>query len=76
MLTQVSPTAPLTITVQTRTETDALDSIQAPANKYWDAQTQRFLSIFQINQPAFGIMKGAAATVNMTFGVEALVTIA
>ncbi len=49
------------------------------SDKYWGAQTQRSLGNFKINQPqdrmpppivrAFGILKGAAATVNMKFGL-------
>ncbi|KAI1392070.1 fumarate hydratase [Hypoxylon trugodes] len=63
----------------TRTESDAFGEIQVPADKYWGAQTERSLSNFRINQPqdrmpppivrAFGILKGAAATVNMRFGL-------
>ncbi|KAL9070333.1 MAG: hypothetical protein Q9157_005843 [Trypethelium eluteriae] len=64
----------------TRTESDAFGEIQVPANKYWGAQTERSLENFKINQPqdrmpppivrAFGILKGAAATVNMKFGLD------
>lgn len=63
----------------TRTESDAFGEIQVPADKYWGAQTERSLENFKINQPqdrmpppivkAFGILKGAAATVNMKFGL-------
>ena len=63
----------------TRTESDAFGEIQVPADKYWGAQTERSLENFRINQPqdrmpppivrAFGILKGAAATVNMKFGL-------
>ena len=63
----------------TRTESDAFGEIQVPADKYWGAQTERSLENFRINQPqdrmppaivkAFGILKGAAATVNMQFGL-------
>lgn len=65
-----------------RTETDAFGEIQVPADKYWGAQTERSLENFRINQPqdrmpppiikAFGILKGAAATVNMKFGLGTL----
>jgi fumarate hydratase class II len=65
---------------QTRTESDAFGEIQVPANKYWGAQTERSLENFKINQPydrmpppvirAFGILKGAAATVNMRYGLD------
>lgn len=50
-----------------------------PADKYWGAQTERSLENFKINQPhdrmpppiirAFGIVKGAAAKVNTTYGL-------
>jgi fumarate hydratase class II len=63
-----------------RTETDAFGPVDVPADKYWGAQTQRSLGNFDINQPqdrmpppivrAFGILKGAAATVNMNYGLE------
>lgn len=63
----------------TRTESDAFGEIQVPSDKYWGAQTERSLENFKINQPqdrmpppivrAFGILKGAAATVNMNFGL-------
>ncbi|PMD54730.1 mitochondrial putative fumarate hydratase [Hyaloscypha bicolor E] len=65
---------------ETRAETDAFGEVQVPADKYWGAQTERSLENFKINQPqdrmpppivkAFGILKGAAATVNMTFGLD------
>ncbi|KAF2462972.1 fumarate hydratase [Lindgomyces ingoldianus] len=64
----------------TRTESDAFGEIQVPSDKYWGAQTERSLENFKINQPqdrmpppivrAFGILKGAAATVNMKFGLD------
>jgi fumarate hydratase class II len=64
---------------ETRAETDAFGEVQVPADKYWGAQTERSLENFKINQPqdrmpppivkAFGILKGAAATVNMQFGL-------
>ena len=63
----------------TRTENDAFGDVQVPSDKYWGAQTQRSLENFKINQPqdrmpppiirAFGILKGAAARVNRTFGL-------
>jgi fumarate hydratase class II len=63
----------------TRTETDAFGPLEVPSDKYWGAQTQRSLGNFKINQPqdrmpegvvrAFGILKGAAATVNMRYGL-------
>ncbi|PFH57996.1 hypothetical protein XA68_14307 [Ophiocordyceps unilateralis] len=64
----------------TRTESDAFGDIEVPADRYWGAQTERSLENFRINQPqdrmpppvirAFGILKGAAATVNMRFGLN------
>lgn len=64
---------------QQRTESDAFGPIDVPGDKYWGAQTQRSLGNFKINQPhdrmpppvirAFGILKGAAATVNLRFGL-------
>lgn len=67
------------INMATRAETDAFGEVQVPADKYWGAQTERSLENFKINQPqdrmpppivkAFGILKGAAATVNMQFGL-------
>lgn len=63
-----------------RTESDAFGEIEVPGDKYWGAQTERSLGNFDINQPqdrmappiirAFGILKGAAATVNMKFGLD------
>jgi fumarate hydratase class II len=63
-----------------RTETDAFGEIQVPADKYWGAQTERSLENFRINQPqdrmappvvrAFGILKGAAAVVNVKYGLD------
>jgi fumarate hydratase class II len=65
-----------------RKESDAFGEIEVPDDKYWGAQTQRSLGNFKINQPqdrmpppivrAFGILKGAAATVNMKFGLGML----
>lgn len=62
-----------------RVESDAFGEIEVPGDKYWGAQTERSLENFKINQPqdrmpppiikAFGILKGAAATVNMEFGL-------
>jgi fumarate hydratase class II len=63
----------------TRTESDAFGELQVASDRYWGAQTERSLENFKINQPqdrmpppivrAFGILKGAAATVNMKFGL-------
>ncbi|EUC28353.1 hypothetical protein COCCADRAFT_9267 [Bipolaris zeicola 26-R-13] len=73
-------TATTAAMANTRTESDAFGEIQVPADKYWGAQTERSLENFRINQPqdrmpppivrAFGILKGAAATVNMKFGLD------
>ena len=62
-----------------RTETDAFGPLEVEDSRYWGAQTQRSLGNFKINQPqdrmpegvvrAFGILKGAAAKVNMKFGL-------
>ncbi|OQD75689.1 hypothetical protein PENDEC_c006G03653 [Penicillium decumbens] len=70
----------VTMSSGTRTESDAFGEIQVPGDKYWGAQTQRSLGNFDINQPqdrmpapvvkAFGILKGAAATVNMKYGLD------
>jgi len=63
----------------TRTETDAFGPVEVDKTRYWGAQTQRSLGNFKINQPqdrmpegvvrAFGILKGAAAKVNMKYGL-------
>lgn len=68
------------MSAESRTESDAFGEIQVPGDKYWGAQTQRSLGNFDINQPqdrmppavvkAFGILKGAAATVNMNYGLD------
>ncbi|KAL8934519.1 MAG: hypothetical protein Q9211_005187 [Gyalolechia sp. 1 TL-2023] len=73
------PLTSLTAVQATRTESDAFGEVQVPSDKYWGAQTERSLENFKINQPfdrmpppivrAFGILKGAAATVNMEFGL-------
>jgi fumarate hydratase class II len=60
----------------TRTETDSFGPIEVPADRYWGAQTQRSLENFRIGwekQPlpivrALGIVKRAAAEVNMALG--------
>ena len=67
------------MSANTRTESDAFGELQVDASKYWGCQTERSLGNFKINQPqdrmppaivkAFGILKGAAATVNMKFGL-------
>jgi fumarate hydratase class II len=60
----------------TRSETDTFGPIEVPADRYWAAQTQRSLQNFKIGwekQPlpvvrALGIVKRAAAEVNMALG--------
>jgi fumarate hydratase, class II len=71
--------------VSTRTETDAFGPVKVDSDKYWGAQTQRSLGNFNINLPnermpegvvkAFGVLKGAAATVNMRYGLGMSLTI-
>ncbi|MFH5774668.1 class II fumarate hydratase [Paracoccus sp. NGMCC 1.201697] len=59
-----------------RTETDSFGPLQVPSDKYWGAQTQRSIQNFPIGwekQPvpiirALGIIKQAAAQVNMATG--------
>ena len=59
-----------------RIEKDSFGEIKVPADKYWGAQTQRSLKNFSIGwekQPtniikAFGIIKKAAALVNIENG--------
>ncbi|MBM3462943.1 MAG: class II fumarate hydratase [Armatimonadetes bacterium] len=66
-----------THTATTRTETDSMGPIQVPSDKYWGAQTQRSLKYFAIGKDtmppavirAFGVLKKAAAEVNLDLGV-------
>ncbi|RUS34910.1 LOW QUALITY PROTEIN: fumarate hydratase [Jimgerdemannia flammicorona] len=63
-----------------RVERDTLGELNVPADRYWGAQTQRSLQNFDIGgerermpEPlvkAFGVLKKAAATVNMTYGLD------
>jgi len=61
---------------ETRTETDSFGPIAVPADRYWGAQSERSLENFPIGwekQPApivraLGIIKQAAAEVNMDLG--------
>jgi len=61
----------------TRIESDSMGKIEVPADRYWGAQTQRALLHFKIgNEPmplevirAMGVLKKAAATVNMELGL-------
>jgi fumarate hydratase class II len=60
----------------TRTETDTFGPIEVPADRYWGAQAQRSMENFPIGwerQPApiiraLGLIKRAAAEVNMNLG--------
>jgi fumarate hydratase class II len=69
--------SPKKIKTATRVETDSFGGIEVPSDKYWGAQTARSLENFKIGgetmpKPlvhAFGILKRAAATVNMQSGV-------
>ncbi|KAI8966924.1 fumarate hydratase [Mycotypha africana] len=66
-----------------RAERDTFGDLQVPADRYWGAQTQRSLQNFDIGganermpEPlirAFGVLKKAAATVNMTYGLDSRV---
>ncbi len=59
-----------------RTEKDTFGAIEVPADRYWGAQTQRSIQNFPIGDEripkpvirALGIVKKAAATVNMAQG--------
>ncbi len=59
-----------------RVESDSMGSIEVPADRYWGAQTQRSLHHFSIGDDrmptevvrAFGVLKKAAALVNMEMG--------
>ncbi|KAF9188814.1 fumarase fum1 [Haplosporangium sp. Z 11] len=63
-----------------RQEADTFGNLQVPADRYWGAQTQRSLQNFDIGgttermpEPlikAFGVLKRAAASVNMTYGLD------
>src|SRR6266536_1702590 len=59
-----------------RTESDSMGKIDVPADRYWGAQTQRSLEHFSIGTDrmpleivrAFGVLKKAAALVNLSLG--------
>ena len=61
----------------TRIEADSMGKIEVPADRYWGAQTQRALIHFKIGKEqmplevirAMGILKKAAALVNMELGL-------
>ncbi|KAF7311018.1 Fumarate hydratase [Mycena chlorophos] len=65
---------------QFRVERDTFGELQVPADRYWGAQTQRSLQNFDIGGPterlppplikAFGVLKKAAATVNVGYGLD------
>ncbi|KAF7307025.1 Fumarate hydratase [Mycena indigotica] len=65
---------------QFRVERDTFGELQVPADRYWGAQTQRSLQNFDIGGPterlppplikAFGVLKKAAATVNIGYGLD------
>src|SRR5438876_10741483 len=60
----------------TRTETDSMGAVEVRADRYWGAQTERSLHHFAIGDDrmpvevvrAFGILKKAAAMVNLDLG--------
>jgi len=64
---------------QTRTEPDAFGPIEIPADRFWGAQTQRALGVFDVGEErfpvgvirAFGLQKIAAARANRRLGVLA-----
>jgi len=63
--------------MKTRTETDTMGPIEAPADRYWGAQTQRSLQHFKIGGERFprefiralGLVKKACAMVNRELGL-------
>eukprot|EP00897_Mesotaenium_endlicherianum_P005724 jgi/Mesen1/517/ME000104S10612 len=67
-------------TLSYREEKDTFGPIKVPADRYWGAQTQRSLQNFDIGGPrermpepiiqAFGILKKAAAKVNVEYGLD------
>ncbi len=66
----------MTSTHSTRIESDSMGEIEVPSDRYWGAQTQRSLHHFDISTEtmpkplvrAFGILKGASASVNRDLG--------
>jgi fumarate hydratase, class II len=60
-----------------RTELDAFGPVEIAADRYWGAQTQRALAIFDVGEErfpaclihAFGLQKIAAARANRRLGV-------
>jgi len=63
-----------------RTEADTFGPLEVPSDRYWGAQTQRSLMNFKIGGErdrmpipvvrAFGILKKAAATANLNYGLD------
>ena len=72
-----TPTAPVHSPITSRIETDTMGSLQVPANCYYGAQTARSLHFFRIGGERFpreliralGIVKKAAALVNVSLGI-------
>lgn len=64
---------------ETRVEHDAFGPVEIPADRYWGAQTQRALAVFDVGDEhfpdalihAFGLHKMAAAQANLRCGVLA-----
>src|SRR5260370_33700218 len=69
----MSEATPSALTMPTRTESDSMGKIEVPADRYYGAQTARSLIHFAIGKDtmppelirAFGILKKAAALVNL-----------
>ena len=67
------------MTAATRIEQDAFGPVEIPSDRYWGAQTQRALGVFDIGEerfPAvlvrtFGLHKFAAARANVACGALA-----
>src|SRR5229473_3517010 len=72
----MSEAASSALTIPTRTESDSMGKIDVPADRYYGAQTARSLIHFAIGKDtmppelirAFGILKKAAALVNLDLG--------
>src|SRR5207248_1309768 len=70
-------TYPMAVKNHTRVERDTMGEMQVPANAYYGAQTQRAVENFPISDlrfprrfiQALGLIKGAAAEVNMQLGL-------
>jgi fumarate hydratase class II len=64
---------------QTRQEHDGFGAVEVPANRYWGAQTQRALGVFEVGSErfpvallrAFALQKIAAVRANLRLGVLA-----